>query len=380
MNAPDFLSQANTNTNKHFPNVRKTVFTILVLMLLPVSSHAARLERFEFSRPEMGAPFRIVLYAKSGELAEIASQKAFERVEALNQILSDYEVDSELSALSRSSGSGHPRMLSAELWHVLSRAQELARETDGAFDVTVGPLTSLWRKARREHKLPPPEKVAELRQSVGYQFLLLDPKRRSALLKAPRMRLDLGAIAKGYAVDEALRVLRKHGIRRALVAAAGDIAVSDPPPGKAGWEIAVGQHDLLGPSSGDIVSIKNQALSTSGDLYQHIEIEGKRYSHILDPKTGLGLTDHGLVTVVAKDCMTSDSWATTISVMGPNSGILAAEKHAGVATSVITKPHEVVESTMTKRFRKLLRHHSSNSDKPPNEKARVLPSKTRAVK
>ncbi len=310
----------------------------------------------------MGVPFRMVLYARSSEQAERASQEAFKRVEALNQILSDYEYDSELSVLSRSSGSGEPQVLSRELWHVLSRSQEMARETDGAFDVTVGPFVSVWRKARRERTLPSPEKLVELKQSVGHHLLILNPKTRSALLKAPRMRLDLGAIAKGFVVDEALRVLKKQGIRSALVAAAGDLAVSEAPVGKKGWEIAVGKHDLLSPSSSSVMSIKNQGLATSGDLFQHVDIQGKRYSHILNPKTGMGLTDHSLVTVIAKDCITADSWSTAISVMGPKPGISAAEQHAGVAAYVLAKPGETVEATMSERFKQLLNKPGSSSD------------------
>lgn len=352
---------------KPLPSKTNSLLASLLFILGSSSGYAANLERFEFSKPEMGVPFRIVLYARSKEHAERASQQAFKRVEALNGILSDYEYDSELSKLSRSAGSGEPRLLSEELWEVLSRSQRMSKETGGAFDITVGPLVSLWRKARREHKLPDPAVLAELKESVGYRLLVLDPKSRSAKLKAPRMRLDLGAIAKGYVVDEALRALKKQGIRSALVAAAGDLAVSDAPVGKAGWEIAVGKHDLLGPSSGHIASIKNQGLSTSGDFYQNLEIGGKRYSHILNPKTGLGLTDHSMVTVIAKDCISSDSWSTAISVMGPKAGILAAEKHAGVAAYVIAKPGDKIEATMSARFKKFLRKPGSGSNGPaPN--------------
>ncbi len=316
---------------------------------------APALERFEFSKPQMGAPFRIVLYAEGKERAEKAAARAFERVEALNQILSDYEYDSELSALSRSSGSGQAIAVSKELWHVLCRSQELALETAGAFDITVGPYTSLWRKSRRERKLPDPALMTELKACVGFHLLALDRKKRSALLKAPRMRLDLGGIAKGYVVDQALLTLKNEGIRSALVAAAGDLAVSAAPPGRHGWEVAMSQHDLVKPPSSEIVTIKNQAMATSGDLFQYVEIDGIRYSHILNPKTGVGLKDHSLVTVIAKDCITADGWATAISVLGPKPGVAAAEKHGGLAACVLAKEGGLIQTAKSKRFDRFLR-------------------------
>src|SRR5882672_10590153 len=160
--------------------------------------------RFEFSELQMGLPFRIVLYAADKPTAEAAARVAFDRIQQLNTMLSDYEDDSELSRLSRTARSGEAVKVSDELWFVLQRAQKLAERTDGAFDVTVGPVVSLWRKARREKQLPDPSRLAEALKAVGYGKLVLDPQRHIAQLLVPYMRLDLGGIAKGYALDEAL--------------------------------------------------------------------------------------------------------------------------------------------------------------------------------
>ena len=144
------------------------------------------------------------------------------------------------------------------------------------------------------------------------------------------MRLDLGAIAKGYAVDEALRVLKKHDITRALISGGGDMAALDAPPGKKGWRV-----ELAGASTNsmpaEFVLLKNHALATSGDVFQHVEIAGVRYSHIVDPRTGIGLTNRSMVVVIAPNCAAADSLSTAISVLGPDAGMpLAKWKNACV--------------------------------------------------
>ncbi len=282
----------------------------------------SRLDRFEFSKPQMGATFRIVLYAPDAACAEAAATAAFKRVEALNQIFSDYETDSELNTLSRTAGSGKALPLGEDLWCILVQAQRFAEMSDGAFDVTVGPSVNLWRKARREKKLPDANRLNEALQTVGYKKLELT--NRTARLLVPDMKLDLGGIAKGYAVDEAMKVLKKHGIRCALVGAAGDIAVSAPPPGKPGWQIEIGSPPKL-------VSLSHAAVSTSGDVFQSLEANGVRYSHIIDPRTGIGLTNQLLVTVIARDSTTADALATAISVLGSDKGTALAKQFRGVS-------------------------------------------------
>jgi thiamine biosynthesis lipoprotein len=310
------------------------------------------LARYEFEEPEMGLPFRIVLYAPSDEIANRASSAAFARIKELNNILSDYEYDSELSALSRSSGQGRAIKVSEDLWRVLERSQALAKESNGAFDITVGPFTAAWRKARREHALPDPQRIADLAGSVGHEKLILDPKNKTALLTVPHMRLDLGGIAKGYAIDEALKVIRKNGISRALVIGGGDMAAGAPPPEKSAWRIELVRLDAPGAPPAKFVLLKNRALATSGDLSQRLEINGKRYSHIVDPKTGIGLTDHSLVNVFANDCITADSLTKVVSVLGYAKGFPIVLRRPRAAARVLRQPAESIEVHETANFEK----------------------------
>ncbi len=299
----------------------------------------------------MGVPFRIVLYASDRPSADAAAQAAFARIQQLNDTLSDYDTDSELSRLSQTSGQGNAVRVSDDLWRMLERSQQLARETDGAFDITCGPVVSLWRKARREKKLPDPLKLQEARRGVGYSKLKLNSRDHTAELLAPYMRLDLGAIAKSYAVDEALRVLRAHGIQSALVAGAGDMAVSDAPPGTNSWRIEIAPLDVINAPPATFVMLRREALATSGDVFQHVEIHGVRYSHIVDPRTGIGLTDHSLVVAIAKDCTTANTVATSASVMGPERGMKFAESK-GACVRIVRKPAEQIEVRESNCFRR----------------------------
>ncbi|MBI2929976.1 MAG: FAD:protein FMN transferase [Verrucomicrobia bacterium] len=300
----------------------------------------------------MGVPFRIVLYAPDKASADVAAEAAFARIQQLNDLLSDYDQDSELSRLSQTAGQGRAVPVSDDLWRVLEAGQRMAARSKGAFDVTVGPCVSLWRKARRERKLPDPTRLAAALKSVGDEQVELDARRRTAHLLAPGMRLDLGGIAKGYAADEALKTLRRHGVTRALVSAAGDMAASDPPPGQRGWRIEVAPLDVPDAPPARFVLLANRGLATSGDLFQRLEIDGTRYSHIVDPRTGIGLTDHSLVTVIARDGMTADALATSVSVLGPEKGLKLVERTPAAAAHIVRKPGEKIEAIESRRFGK----------------------------
>jgi FAD:protein FMN transferase len=256
-------------------------------------------ERFEGVEPHMGTLVRITIYSKDAS----PMRTAFDRIGELDEKLSDYKPESELNRLCRTHDQAVP--VSEDLFRVLEASERLSKLTDGAFDVTIGSVTHLWRLG----KIPDRETMAR----VGWRNLVLDTRHRTVTLKLSGMQLDLGAIAKGYAADEALKTLRGLGVTRALIAVSGDIAASDAPPGTAGWRVG------LEPAGGEIV-LRNAAVSTSGDAEQSREIGGVRYSHIIDPKTGLGLTSPIAVTVVARRGLDADPIATAVSVLGEERG------------------------------------------------------------
>jgi thiamine biosynthesis lipoprotein len=274
------------------------------------------------------------LYAPDEAAANRAAKAAYARVAELNRVLSDYDAESELSRLSATAGTSKAVRLSDDLWSVLHSSQQLAEKSGGAFDVTVGPLTKLWRRARRQKEMPRTELLDAALKAAGYQSLRLDPKRRTAELTKPNMRLDLGGIGMGYAVDEALKVLKREGIASAMIDASGDIGTLDAPPGERGWRIGIAPLSGDGPAS-RYVLLANMALTNSGDAFQAVELGGKRYSHIVDPKTGLGLTNRSSVTVIARDCTTADSYATAVSVLGPTAGMKLIEATQGASVLIV---------------------------------------------
>lgn len=333
---------------------------IAALVWLAVGCHtnppppSPALNRYEYTQPQMGVPFRLVLYAETQGYADRAATDAFNRIRQLNDVLSDYEFDSELSRLSRSAGLGEAVPLSPDLLKVLTASQAMAQLSDGAFDITVGPAVSLWRKARRERRLPEAARLETARKAMGWQFLELDAARRTALLRQPGMRLDLGGIAKGYALDEALKTLASHGVRSALVSGGGDMVVSAPPPGKPGWRIELAPLDVTNAPPARFVLLHHVALATSGDLFQRLEIDGRRYSHIVDPRTGIGLTDHSLVSVIAPDGMTADALSTAVSVLGPQRGTELIESMPDTAATISRQANERIELKDTSRLRSFL--------------------------
>jgi thiamine biosynthesis lipoprotein len=310
------------------------------------------LTRFEFESKHMGTTFRVVLYAADKDAAERAKIAAFARVAELDGIMSDYKKDSELMRLCAAfvKEVGEPVRVSDELFFVLSKAEELSRASDGAFDVTVGPVVQLWRLARRTQQPPDAKELTDALAKVGYRRVQLDPQKRTVRLLTPGMQLDLGGIGKGYAADEAIKLLReKFGITRALVAAAGDITCGDPPPDRDAWAV-----DIAPIAKGQkprALRLANAAVSTSGDLEQFVEINGVRYSHIVDPKTGLGVTGRRSVTVIARQGITADSMTKAVMLLPPEKGLALVEATDGAAAYIVVVGRdEKVETTSSKRF------------------------------
>jgi thiamine biosynthesis lipoprotein len=288
-------------------------FWIVPVLLGIGATPLAAQVRHEYSEVHMGMAVRIVLHAPDDRAARAGARAAFDRIATLERILTDYRPQSELRRLQERTRQWVP--VSAELFAVLDRALDLARATDGAFDPTVGPLVGLWRAARTSGRLPGPAPLDSARALVGWRHLALDTTRRAARLALPGMRLDLGAVAKGFILQDALRVLRERGLRSALLEAGGDIVVGDAPPGRDGWRIETPGADHA--FAARAAALVNAALATSGPAAQFVEIEGVRYSHVVDPRTGLGLTNGITARVIAPDAATADALATAFSVLGP---------------------------------------------------------------
>lgn len=271
-----------------------------------------------FSESCMGTLFRIYIDEDSRKIAEQAAKSAFREAHRLNTIFSDYDSESELSRFVSNSKVNQFFNLSSELSYILNESQKLAIETQGCFDVTLGPLSRLWRIARFKKKMPDQIKLKHAIARVGYQNLIIRPDRQLGKILKDNMVIDLGGIAKGYTADSMLKILRNQGVKRVLIDAGGDLVIGDAPRNRKGWKIEIGGHKH--PEL-PILHLANTAVATSGDIEQSVLINGITYSHLIDPRTGLGLTHKSQVSVIAPTGIEADSLASASLVMGKEVGI-----------------------------------------------------------
>ena len=290
--------------------LKKFLPAIFILITYGSNARAAPiLPRYEFREIHMGVAARLVFYASSEADAKTAARAAFARVAELEQIASDYRPDSEV----RRAGShfdqpnAAPLRISRDLWQMLTLARNVASLSNGLFDPTVSPLVALWRQARQTKTLPSQREITAAKARVGWRKMQLDARAQTLILR-PGMRLDLGGVAKGFAADAALQVLAAHKITRALIELGGDIALGEAPPQSAGWKIETPDKSVW--------FLQNCAISTSGDSVQWLEIDGVRYSHLVDIRTGLGRTDHYSATVIAPRATQSDALSSAAGLMG----------------------------------------------------------------
>lgn len=334
-------------------------FAIVALAGLPRPG----LQRYEAVEPHMGTLVRITIYAPGEQVARAAFRAAFDRIRGLDGILSDYRLDSELNQITKAAV-GRAVPVSEDLFVVLARSQELAEATGGAFDITQGPVIRLWREARKSARGPDPAAVQEAASRSGFRKLHLDEERRTVTLDIEGMALDVGAIGKGYAASAAIEVLGGLGVRSALVALSGDLAFSEAPPGRRGWRIGVHSGDPSVVSVPAVLELTNAAVSTSGSSEQHVDIDGRRYSHIIDPSSGMGLVDDITVTVIAQHGLDADGLDTAISILGADRGLVLIESRPDASALIIQRTTVGTMVLPSSRFLALAARHRAASQKP----------------
>jgi len=277
----------------------------------PASEPLALVRR---SQPLLGTFVTITAYGPSEAAAGEAVQRAFDQFRKVDALMSIHRVDSELAKVNQQAGSA-PVKISAELFGALEESILIWRHSHGAFDITIAPLTQLWGFVWKQHRFPNETEIQAARAKVGAQFVQLDADASTVRFTAPGVSLDLGGIGKGYAVDRAIEELQRSGIKAAMVKAGGDLRVFGTPPGQRGWEVQI--EDPGKAKNRLSLVLREGALSTSGSYENYFMHEGKRYSHILDPRTGWPIEGVVSCTVIAPTCIESDAWATAYFVLGP---------------------------------------------------------------
>ncbi len=333
----------DSNAINHYLLSRHT--GLLILSLLTVSIGFTQLQRFRFSENKMGSPFNIIFYADDSLKAMRLAKECYAQVDSMNRVLSDYDSTSELNTLCRNAGKQFPSPL---LWDLLLLSQKAFLQSHGAFDVSVGNLSRIWRKARKEKKFPDSGLIRQALLLTGFQKIRFNHAEKSIYIPAGT-RLDFGGIAKGYAAQTLVEYLRSKGILHALADAGGDMAMTDAPPGTRGWTVGVNIPETTDELLAKRLLLKKRAVATSGDAYQYIEHEGKKYSHIIDPRTGYGIQSQKNVTVIAGDGATADWLATACSILPiEEAKQLASKMHAELMVTVVE--NDIVIYHKTKGF------------------------------
>jgi len=329
--------------------ISSAVIVVFVACLIIVSLYFSagpgkQVELDSGHRMVMGTFARIVVIAKDSDTAGNCIENAFTQINKVDELMSDYKGDSEISRINRD-GFKKAVQLSQSTFEVLQKSIEFSELTEGAFDVTVGPLVELFRKAKRKQVLPDQDEIADARSKVGFEKLKLDGRNKTVQFTVEGMQLDLGGIAKGYAVDKAVEAMQNHGAIGGMVDLGGDIRCFGAPlKGRDHWVIGLQNPDMEEDSDGREVLLKlkitNGAIATSGDYQQFIIIEGKRRSHIIDRNTGTSTEGLSSVTIIADNATNADALATAVSVMGSENGLELIEKIPGVEAILITSEPE----------------------------------------
>lgn len=363
------VTMDNRKTATRAGKIKRIVLAVCIAGIVYFVAKSIEPRRVEVDGGErilMGTFARVEAVAGGRQTARSAIEAAFEKLEWIDDLMSDYKDDSELSRVNRLAY-GRAVPVSSELFEVLAASVEYSRRTDGAFDVTVGPLVDLWRRAAEANEAPGTEQIAGAEAKVGYKKLLLDANLMSVRFAVDGMRLDLGGIAKGYAIDRAVEAMKTAGASGGMVDVGGDIRCFGRPADRAKWLVGLqdpesadsgqwtaysGEEQTGGPaemlSPGEVLMVlrlEDAAVATSGDYRRFEMIGGKRYSHIIDTKKGEGADKLSSVTIIAETATDADALATAVSVMGAEKGMALIEKKEGVEAILISAEGKVENSS-----------------------------------
>jgi thiamine biosynthesis lipoprotein len=289
-------------------------FSLLVIFSLIYFSSNAQKARFSFSEQKMGSPLNIIFYAQDSLIANKQARACFKLVDSLNHIFSNYDSSSELTRINNNAGIAK-NTASPLMWELLMKSKEAYIESNGAYNIAMGPLTQLWRIARRSKKFPTQLQIKKTLLLCDFNKIQLNELEHSIYLSAKGMQIDFGGIGKGYIAQKVVDFLNTQGIPESLVDAGGDIVLGNAPWDKKGWTVGVNQPEKADDLLPEKLQLHNLSVATSGDVYQFIENNGKKYSHIIDPATGYGVTSLRNVTVIANDGALADWLATACSIL-----------------------------------------------------------------
>jgi thiamine biosynthesis lipoprotein len=317
---------------------------LVFLLLLPFSI-SAQLKRYQFMQNKMGSPFNIIFYSSDSTEATKLASECYLLIDSLNNIFSDYSTTSEVGMLAGKQVIQNQKT-SDELFEMILQSKDAWISSGKVFDITIGPLSQLWRNAKKENRFPAKEEIKKAKQATGYNNLVINNSEKTISFKKPGMRFDFGGIVKGYTAQKVIDHLKSKNIMIALADAGGDIAMSESPPGKKGWNIGINLPEHENERWDQQLELKNCSVATSGDVFRYTLHNGKKYSHIIDPRTGYGVTSHRNVTVIAKDGAKADWLATACSILSIKKALkLAKKENAALLIAILTNEKIILYKT-----------------------------------
>jgi len=289
------------------------IYTI-ALLVFSTPLLQAQTRKFSYSEMKMGSPFNLIIVSTDSNKAKHLAQKSYELVDSLSHIFSNYDSSSELSKINASAGL-LPYKMSTAMLDLVQKSQYAYIQSKGAYDISIGPLSSLWRNARKAKLFPEASTVLATKKLVDFAQIKINKRLGTIFLPVSGMQLDFGGIAKGYIAGWVINYLKANGIQQALADAGGDIVMSGAPLNQKGWLIGVNLPETTDELLNKKLQISNCSVATSGDVFQFIEYKGIKYSHIINPLTGYGVTNLRNVTIIAKTGATADWLATACSIL-----------------------------------------------------------------
>ena len=289
---------------------------VLFLLALPAAYGQQELLRLEKSADAMGATYSIALYGYDRVKMEAAADAAFDEVRRLDELLSNYQPGSQWSEVNRNAAI-QPVKVSPELFQLLAACVEYSRESEGAFDITVGPLMKVWGFYKGTGHLPHKPEIAAALAKVGYRHIVLDKAAQTVRFDRSGVEMDPGGIGKGYAVDRMVEVLKNNGFRTALIAGSGSsiYGMGAPPDEPRGWPVKI-KDPWDNRKTQAEVFLKDSSMSTSGSYEKFFRAEGKTYAHIMDPRTGYPAQGSVSVSVISPRTIDSEVWAKPYFING----------------------------------------------------------------
>lgn len=301
------------------------LFRLILVMIaggVLLSCGADRPELFKESRASMDTLVSVTVVSASEAEARAAIDQAFSTITSLGRQLDFFSPDSEVTAINRAAGE-RPVRVSPPVLDIIAKALSVSEQSGGAFDITIGPVSALWDF--HAERLPDPAALRKALPLVNYKDVVLDAAQSTVFLKRKGMKIDLGAIAKGYAADRAVETLRERGITAGLVAVAGDIKAFGLKPDGSAWRIGIKNPRPAGASSADellaTTGLRDRAVSTSGDYERFFIREGVRYHHLIDPRTGYPVNHCRGASVFSREGALADAFSTAVCILGPEKGM-----------------------------------------------------------